>query len=567
MLQNIAQYVSSAQANSSFFVPKTVDVLATTVVGDKRLVPSVAVLVAAATYAAYTLFKRLGQHRAPGPARLPILGNLLQMPSSLQFVKYAEWAQKFGNLYSLDILGQHIVVVSDHKGAIELLERRAQIYTGRPRQVLVNEILTQYMYMGFLQHGSLWSRMRRAAQGSFSATGVRRFEPFQTRSAAQMAVLMMQHPEKLAKNLEIFAISSMYTSVYGRYIDINSPIIGRAQKHIDHIMELTRPGIHIYEVFPILKHVPAFLARWKRDALAWHEQEDKFFKQLSLEAHADGFDKANAELNQRGFVAELIQTQDKHGLSEKEASWLAGSMLGVGADTTSVAVTNFFLAMTNFPEVMRKAQAELDTVIGQGRPPTFDDMPNLPYLRAVVKETLRWRPVAPLGMSTLHAANADDHYEGYFIPKGKSTSIVRNENILTYCILTDSIVVANIWAMNRDPTMYPDFDVFRPERFLDESGKNEVVPSGTHNMGHVTFGFGRRNCIGLHFANQSLFIVMATMLWAMDILPPIDENGKVVIPPTNQWRDDGIIVRPKPFDCRFVPRFPEAQAILEASFA
>ena len=65
---------------------------------------------------------------------------------------------------------------------------------------------------------------------------------------------------------------------------------------------------------------------------------------------------------------------------------------------TSVTLINFVLAMLHYPGAMRKAQAELDAVVGQGRPPTFDDMPNLPYIRAMVKETLRWRPIAPLGM-------------------------------------------------------------------------------------------------------------------------------------------------------------------------
>lgn len=76
--------------------------------------------------------------------------------------------------------------------------------------------------------------------------------------------------------------------------------------------------------------------------------------------------------------------------------------------------------MTLHPEIQSKAQDELNTVIGPLRLPEFGDYELLPYIRAIILETLRWVPVLPLGVA--HAASADDHYEGYFIPKG--TTIV-----------------------------------------------------------------------------------------------------------------------------------------------
>ena len=82
------------------------------------------------------------------------------------------------------------------------------------------------------------------------------------------------------------------------------------------------------------------------------------------------------------------------------------------------------VAMLHYPDVMRKAQAELDAVVGPHRLPDFSDMPSLPYLRAIVKELLRWRVVVPLGVP--HRSLEDDEYRGYVIPKG-------------------SLLVANIW--------------------------------------------------------------------------------------------------------------------------
>lgn len=70
-----------------------------------------------------------------------------------------------------------------------------------------------------------------------------------------------------------------------------------------------------------------------------------------------------------------------------------------GAETTTASVSNFLLAMIHYPEIMRKAQAELDAVVGRDRVPTFSDRPHLPYMRAMVKELLRWRPAGPMGES------------------------------------------------------------------------------------------------------------------------------------------------------------------------
>lgn len=82
----------------------------------------------------------------------------------------------------------------------------------------------------------------------------------------------------------------------------------------------------------------------------------------------------------------------------------------------------FISALLVYPETQAAAHAELDKVVGRSRMPTFDDYDHLPYIRAMVKELLRWRPVAPTGVP--HRSIQDDWYEGYFIPKG--TMIISN---------------------------------------------------------------------------------------------------------------------------------------------
>ena len=101
----------------------------------------------------------------------------------------------------------------------------------------------------------------------------------------------------------------------------------------------------------------------------------------------------------------------------------------------------FYLAMASYPEVQERAHAELDAIIGPQRLPTLADKPNLPYLRAVVKECLRWRPVAPLGF--LHASVEENEYKGFRIPAGSAFVNIPWCDHPSYemwrCVLTGSI--------------------------------------------------------------------------------------------------------------------------------
>jgi len=180
----------------------------------------------------------------------------------------------------------------------------------------------------------------------------------------------------------------------------------------------------------------------------------------------------------------------------------------------------WMLAMIAHPEFQKRAQDQLDNVVGRSRTPTFADSPNLPYIHALVKESLRWRPVLPFSLP--HATTEDDWYEGMFIPKG------------TLCL-------ANLWQCHHDPAAYGDDAAnFNPERFLDEQGRLISGPAETRDDGHCTYGFGRRACVGKHAANDTLFIAMATILWATRLEPSQDENGKEVPLDTETPLDTGI---------------------------
>jgi cytochrome P450 len=213
-----------------------------------------------------------------------------------------------------------------------------------------------------------------------------------------------------------------------------------------------------------------------------------------------------------------------------------GTLFEAGAGTTAAAMMSLMLALLLHPEELKKVQAELEDVVGDLRLPNFSDMPRLPRVRAVVKETLRWRPVTAGGIP--HMSTKDDTYtldgRTYFIPAG--TNLHPNQ-----------------WAIHRDETLYPDPESFRPERWLEPGWPTFHEPLDTFpNLQHFSsFGFGRRICPGMHIAERSLNLLTARVAWACDWRKKKDETGKEIDVASYDYVD-GFNVQPKwfPFDLK-----------------
>jgi len=199
------------------------------------------------------------------------------------------------------------------------------------------------------------------------------------------------------------------------------------------------------------------------------------------------------------------------------------------------AIYSFFLALTMHPEVVRKAQAEIDAVVGKDRLPTFMDRPHLPYINALTMEVFRWNSVVPT--SVPHRVMQDDIHEGYLIPKG-------------------SLVIPNIWKFAHDPRTYAKPFEFNPERFI---ATKDHTPE--RDPRELCFGFGRRICPGIHLADASVFISCAMSLAVFDITKVV-ENG-VTIEPVHE-NTTGTISHPKPFKCSIKPRSEKAISLIEA---
>lgn len=155
--------------------------------------------------------------------------------------------------------------------------------------------------------------------------------------------------------------------------------------------------------------------------------------------------------------------------------------------------------MIKNPEALKKAQTEIDTVVGTGRLLELRDEAKLPYVSALVKEVYRWRNVTP--QATPHRLIADDIYKGYRLPK-------------------DSIVIGNTYAILHDPAAFPDPHEFRPERYLDPSTRSP----------DIIFGYGGRACPGRYLAKTTTWLAIANLLATFHVERAVDEYGNYIDP-------------------------------------
>lgn len=237
----------------------------------------------------------------------------------------------------------------------------------------------------------------------------------------------------------------------------------------------------------------ASFKRWAREAREKLTEMTKAPYEMVKQRVADGTATVS-------FTSKNIFDENGNPVSaadEDIAIWAAAGLYVGGADTVVAGLSNFMLSVTLFPAAQKRAQEELDSVIGSQRLPTLADRERLPYLDALFKETLRWNPIGPMALA--HELQADDEYEGYHLPRG-------------------SIVYSNIWAMTRDETVYPDPESFTPERFMKETPHKDPR--------ELIFGIGRRRCPGRYLAEANLWIVFAKILATMNISPA----GEVPVP-------------------------------------
>ncbi|RFU23995.1 hypothetical protein B7463_g12342, partial [Scytalidium lignicola] len=487
-----------------------------------------------------------GAKELPGPKGYPIIGNLLQIPKTHSWLKFKEWADEYGPIYKIHVLGSTYVVISSEKIANDLLSMRGAIYSDRPYFVMGYDLVTRGGNLVFNGMNDYWRRGRKFAQAQLSTTGSRSWQGIQAMEAPRLICDLVEQPSNYSLLFERYSTIVSLRQGFGKSVERGPQEESHARKIMSlmHVIErVASPFAYLVDVLPVLMRLPECLAPFKREGKIFHQQESSYF--LGLLADARKVKEEGQPEEPPSFARSYLNKPEYWNLSDFEAAYTIGTLYGGGSGTTSSTMQTYCLTMCHYPEWQKRLQDEIDQVVGNDRIPRFDDMPNLPCVRAVVKEMLRWRPVVSGGVP--HRLIQDDIYEGYFIPAG-------------------TVVHANQWAIHREEALYPDPETFRPERWLEPEYPTFRAPlTEFPNLKRFSaFGFGRRICPGLESAENALFIQVSSLAWACNVTRKKDKDGNDIPVPLYDY-SAGTNTAPKPFAFDLIPRSQERLQLMRES--
>ncbi|KAI5854501.1 cytochrome P450 [Durotheca rogersii] len=468
----------------------------------------------------------------PGPPTLPFIGNLHQIPGEKRYLQFEKWAREYGPIYSL-MLGTKVMVVLNSDVAIkDLIDKRGAIYASRPEAYVAQDILSGGLRVLFMPNSGVWKTARKFVHRILGVTAARSYVPYQDLENKAMLLGFLESPCDFTDHLRRYTASLTTQMTFGfRTTSIHDQRFKETFDIFDRSGELIASRTAaILDLVPVLRRLPEFLLPIKKEGREIHEREKALFRSHYLKAK-QGLQDGTAK---PCVCVDLVKIQKAEGLSDDSAAYISGSLLQAGAETTAGILVGFIQAMLIFPDVAKAAQVELDRVCGD-RMPDLNDVPNLPYIRACAKESLRWMPGFMLGIP--HAVTQDDTYMGYHIPKGAT-------------------VVLNVWAVHNDQARHPDPRRFEPMRYINDhqlsiEAANNPDPT---KRDHFVFGAGRRRCLGMHIADRSVFLAISRLLWAFNFERVVDpETREEVIPDMNDMMD-GLMALPNAFPAKIVPR-------------
>ncbi|KAF9873021.1 hypothetical protein CkaCkLH20_09531 [Colletotrichum karsti] len=478
----------------------------------------------------YMLWRR--RKLPPGPLPLPIVGNHFQTPSVKPWITWEKWAKKYNTpMLTLWIGRQPRIILSDAWVASELLEKNAATFSSRPRLVAMGDALNcTTTNQTTLEYGDRWRLHRKLMHAAVGSQAVRNYRSFQADEAKLLIRDLMEKPEEFEASIERYTISVTSIIGWGRRIDRNSDYVAQQALQMMEAVNLVVPGVFILETIPALLKLPSWLYGFPRTLRMSAAVAGRYFYKLTEESLGNG---------RKAFNRFIMDSQKKHQMTDLEVAGLMGNLIGGGVDTTSSTMLSCILALAVFPDVQMKAQEEIDAMIGHERSPGWDDIDHgrLPYLAAFVKEVLRWRTVTVL-CGIPHANTKDFVHEGYHFPAGTNFT-------------------SNMWAIHRNSKDFPDPDSVRPERFLN--GSENPYPNA---RGSNPFGWGRRQCSGQPLAEQGLLYSVGRMIWAFNIRPGLEEEGKEMMLDIFAYTESEN-TRPRPFKAQFLPRSPEIRKLID----
>ncbi|GLJ50289.1 hypothetical protein SUGI_1071130 [Cryptomeria japonica] len=456
-----------------------------------------------------------GEKRIPGPRGWPLVGSLVHMTRGLAHRNLAQLATSHGatRLMAFSMGFTPAVITGSCDVAREILN--SPCFADRPLKQSAKQLMFERA-IGFAPSGDYWRMLRRiSATYLFSPS---RIAAHGTGRQADSAVMVRRIREewavhgavKLRPLLQDAALNNIMGSVFGKRFDVEN-----ASDELEELRNMVREGFELLGEFNWADHLP-FLRlldphRIHSRCARLVPRVKKFVQNIIDEHRCRRMKGEICPSVDADFVDVLLSLKEEDKLEDDDMVAVLWEMIFRGTDTTALLTEWIMAEMVLNPEVQRKVQEELE-VEGAQRTRSNGgcewewDVVKLPYLQAVVKETLRIHPPGPL-LSWARLATQDVVIgDSWRVPAGTTAMV-------------------NMWAITHDPTIWHSPSTFMPHRFLLSEGGQNIDLRG-NDLRLAPFGAGRRVCPGKALGLATVHCWVATLLYHFHWLPvashPVD---------------------------------------------
>ncbi|XP_045203535.1 cytochrome P450 2U1-like [Mercenaria mercenaria] len=406
----------------------------------------------------------------------------------------ADLRSKYGDIYGVYIGSELTIFLNGYEVIHEALVKHGTVFSKRPKL----QQRGKQPHAIIFGNGASWKELRKFTLYTFHHLCFRKTgQTLEGRITEELTYFTEKLISFNNKDVDISHIVTLtfanviYNILHGRRIGYDNAKFKWYLEKIDEAFKDHAITQVLNACFPFLRYLPGDLLReeFKDKAI------EKFAKYYDEICHVN-YAKYKPDDNDC-FIDFWIAAKENNDIFQKENLWVVlNDLMAAGSETTATTLKWVILALVKYPNIQSKLQRKVDEVISKDKTPSVSDKVNLPYVEATILEALRFGSVVPL--SVPHAVLHDTMFKGYKIP-GHAT------------------ILPNISSVHFDPDIFPEPNVFKPERFL-----NETETSITGNEKLIPFSLGPRSCLGETLAHMELFLYVTTLVQKLEFRAPDD---------------------------------------------